>query len=45
MTTEYEVVGVLDVDATDAVGADAETILVEHDDPNERLVCRPKDES
>lgn len=42
--TEFEVAGVLDVDVVDAAAFGDETILVEHDDPGERLVCRPKDE-
>lgn len=42
MNHDYEVVGILDAEVADAVGLDADTILVEHDDPTERLVCRPK---
>ena len=43
MPAEYEVVGYLDEDVAGMMELDSRTILVEHDDPSERLVCRPKD--
>lgn len=40
--TEYETVGVIDADAASALGTDEETIIIEHDDPSERLLAQPK---
>lgn len=43
--TEYEVVGVVDASvAADVVEPDSEAILIEHDDPSERLIAAPKDD-
>lgn len=41
---EYEVVGVLDAEVAEAFdwGGDGDAIAVEHDDPSERWVARPK---
>ena len=41
---EYEVVGVLDAEVAAAMDddGDAQTIAVEHEDPDQRLVARPK---
>ena len=39
---EWEVVGVVDASAAAHMTFDDETILVEHDDPGERLICTPK---
>lgn len=39
---EWEVVGVVEASAAAHMTFDDETILVEHDNPNERLICAPK---
>lgn len=44
MSSEYEVVGVIDADVAAEVVATNGTIVVEHDDPSERLLARPKSE-
>jgi len=38
----YEVAGVVDASATDAVGESGDTILVEQDESNEYLIARPR---
>ena len=42
MATEYEVVGVIDTTAAGRAEFGGETILVENDDPDKRLICQPK---
>jgi len=44
MTREYEVVGVVNAEVAAEVVATNGTIVVEHDDPSERLLARPKSE-
>jgi hypothetical protein len=41
-TAEWEVVGVIDASAAAHARFDDETIIVEHDDPTERLIAVPK---
>lgn len=39
---EWEVVGVVDASVAAHMTFDDETVVVEHDDPNQRLICAPK---
>ena len=41
--TIYEVAGVVDASAADAVGKSGNTILVEQEESNEYLIARPRD--
>lgn len=43
MTDEYQVTGVLDADTAAALSIGDDQILVEHDDPDERLLAEPKE--
>lgn len=42
MTREYTVVGIVNADVAADIVTQDDTIIVEHDDPDERLLCRPK---
>jgi len=43
--TEYETVGVVDADVAATIPTDSQTIIVEHEDPDTRLLARPKEGS